>query len=63
MPRQKIPVSAVFAFGDSTMDPGNNNFIPTAFRSDFPPYGQDFMTHEPTGRFSNGKLVTDFAGE
>ncbi|XP_020265140.1 GDSL esterase/lipase At5g45960 isoform X1 [Asparagus officinalis] len=60
-PKPMNPVSAVFAFGDSTMDPGNNNFIATAFRSDFPPYGRDFFTHLPTGRFTNGKLVTDFA--
>ncbi|KAJ6797433.1 GDSL esterase/lipase isoform X2 [Iris pallida] len=58
---KKSPVSAVFAFGDSTVDPGNNNFIPTPFRCNFPPYGRDFFTHEPTGRFTNGKLVTDFA--
>nr|QGP73757.1 GDSL esterase/lipase [Sedum alfredii] len=53
-------VPAVFVFGDSTVDPGNNNFIGTTFRSDFPPYGQDLPDHMPTGRFSDGRLVTDF---
>ncbi|KAJ8616427.1 hypothetical protein MRB53_035799 [Persea americana] len=53
-------VSAIFVFGDSTVDPGNNNYLPTVFRSDFPPYGRDFLQHRPTGRFSNGRLVTDF---
>ncbi|XP_023753011.1 GDSL esterase/lipase At5g45960 [Lactuca sativa] len=53
-------VSAVFVFGDSTVDPGNNNYLPTVARANFPPYGKDFVNHKPTGRFSNGRLVTDF---
>ncbi|KAK7362757.1 hypothetical protein VNO77_04878 [Canavalia gladiata] len=53
-------VSAMYVFGDSTVDPGNNNFINTAFKSDFPPYGRDFLNQAPTGRFTNGKLGTDF---
>ncbi|KAJ8761457.1 hypothetical protein K2173_001590 [Erythroxylum novogranatense] len=57
-PRNSI--TAVIVFGDSTVDPGNNNFIPTIFRGNFPPYGQDFVNHAPTGRFSNGRLTTDF---
>lgn len=66
-PKKLIPsnysVSAIFVFGDSTVDPGNNNYLPTVFRSDFPPYGRDFLQHRPTGRFSNGRLVTDFVGK
>ncbi|KAM1126274.1 GDSL esterase/lipase At2g40250-like [Malus sylvestris] len=55
------PVSAVFAFGDSTVDSGNNNRLPfTLFRSDHPPYGRDLPNHVPSGRFTNGKLSTDF---
>ncbi|CAK9177052.1 unnamed protein product [Ilex paraguariensis] len=53
-------ISAVFIFGDSTVDPGNNNYIGTPFKSNFPPYGRDFVNHTPTGRFCNGRLVTDF---
>ncbi|KAH9748915.1 GDSL esterase/lipase [Citrus sinensis] len=53
-------VSAMFVFGDSTVDPGNNNFISTAFRSNFHPYGQDFENQTATGRFTNGRLTTDF---
>ncbi|EHA8591131.1 GDSL esterase/lipase [Cocos nucifera] len=53
-------ISAVFAFGDSTLDAGNNNDIPTLVRADHPPYGRDFPGQVPTGRFSNGKLITDF---
>lgn len=53
-------LTAVFAFGDSTVDPGNNNYIRTLFVSNHPPYGRDFPGHRPTGRFTNGRLVTDF---
>ncbi|XP_004248462.1 GDSL esterase/lipase At5g45960-like isoform X1 [Solanum lycopersicum] len=53
-------VSAVFVFGDSTVDSGNNNYINTIAKCDFPPYGRDFSNHVPTGRFTNGRLVTDY---
>ncbi|XP_020230947.1 GDSL esterase/lipase At5g45960 isoform X2 [Cajanus cajan] len=53
-------VSGFYVFGDSTVDPGNNNYIETAFRSNFPPYGRDFSNQVPTGRFTNGKLATDY---
>ncbi|KAL9325265.1 hypothetical protein ACSQ67_005910 [Phaseolus vulgaris] len=56
----KKQVSAMYVFGDSTVDPGNNNFINSPFRSNFPPYGRDFVNQKPTGRFTNGKLGTDF---
>ncbi|MFS7918669.1 putative GDSL lipase/esterase [Helianthus anomalus] len=55
--------SALFVFGDSTVDAGNNNFLRTPMKSHFLPYGRDFISHIPTGRFSNGRLVTDFIGE
>ncbi|KAF4353050.1 hypothetical protein G4B88_010039 [Cannabis sativa] len=55
--QQRVP--AVFLFGDSTMDVGNNNNLPTLLKSNFLPYGRDF-NHTPTGRFSNGKLAIDF---
>ncbi|CAA6666174.1 unnamed protein product [Spirodela intermedia] len=57
-------VPAIISFGDSSTDVGNNNYIPAAaFKADFPPYGRNFTTHKPTGRFCDGKLVTDFTGE
>lgn len=56
-------VSALFVFGDSTVDAGNNNYLATALKSNFPPYGRDFLGHLPTGRFTNGRLATDFVGE
>ncbi|XP_042475076.1 GDSL esterase/lipase At2g40250-like [Macadamia integrifolia] len=52
-------ITAVFSFGDSTLDPGNNDRLATVMRSDHPPYGRDFARGVATGRFSNGKLVTD----
>ncbi|KAM0071762.1 putative GDSL lipase/esterase, SGNH hydrolase superfamily [Helianthus debilis subsp. tardiflorus] len=60
---QKSTISAVFVFGDSTVDTGNNDYIPTISRGNFPPYGKDFENHQATGRFSNGRLVTDFVVE
>ncbi|KAF0927428.1 hypothetical protein E2562_032731 [Oryza meyeriana var. granulata] len=54
-------VPGMMIFGDSVVDAGNNNRLPTLVRADFPPYGRDFpATHAPTGRFCNGKLATDY---
>ncbi|PON71229.1 Lipase [Trema orientale] len=58
---QSVP--AIFIFGDSVVDNGNNNQIATVVKSNFPPYGRDFTNHEPTGRFCNGRLVTDIIAE
>lgn len=55
-------VPAMFIFGDSVVDAGNNNHIYTLIKSNFPPYGRDFVNHRPTGRFCNGKLAADFTG-
>lgn len=52
-------VSAVFMFGDSIVDPGNNNHKLTEAKANFPPYGQDFPGGKATGRFSNGKVPGD----
>ncbi|VVA25608.1 PREDICTED: GDSL [Prunus dulcis] len=57
----KVP--AVIVFGDSTVDAGNNNQISTVLKSDFQPYGRDFFGGQPTGRFSNGRVPTDFISE
>ncbi|OVA06670.1 Lipase [Macleaya cordata] len=54
-----VRVPAILVFGDSIVDPGNNNHIPTLIKCDFPPYGRDFMGGTPTGRFSNGKIPSD----
>ncbi|XP_006648614.2 GDSL esterase/lipase At2g42990-like [Oryza brachyantha] len=56
-------VTALIVFGDSTVDTGNNNAVPTVVRSNFPPYGRDFPGRRATGRFCNGRLATDFYSE
>ncbi|KAK7854369.1 gdsl esterase/lipase 2 [Quercus suber] len=55
---------AFFIFGDSVVDDGNNNYIntTTGFQSNFAPYGETFFRY-PTGRSSNGRLITDFIAE
>ncbi|KAK3427088.1 hypothetical protein EUGRSUZ_F03393 [Eucalyptus grandis] len=58
-PSSGSSVSAVFAFGDSTVDTGNNDYINTPSKGNVPPYGKDFVNHIPTGRFSNGRLIPD----
>ncbi|EPS74619.1 hypothetical protein M569_00138 [Genlisea aurea] len=50
---------AIFVFGDSTVDPGNNNYIPTISRADHAPYGRNFPGKAATGRFTDGKLIPD----
>ncbi|XP_057844018.1 GDSL esterase/lipase At5g33370-like, partial [Cryptomeria japonica] len=51
---------AYFVFGDSLVDSGNNNYIATIARADRYPYGIDYPTGRPTGRFSNGLNLADF---
>ncbi|KAI5080741.1 hypothetical protein GOP47_0003924 [Adiantum capillus-veneris] len=52
------PFPAYFIFGDSLVDVGNNNYITTVAKASSLPFGIDFP-QGPTGRFSNGKTVTD----
>ncbi|KAH9728197.1 GDSL esterase/lipase [Citrus sinensis] len=54
---------AFFVFGDSLVDSGNNNYLATTARADAPPYGIDFPTHRPTGRFSNGFNIPDIISQ
>ena len=55
-------IPAIYVFGDSLLDSGNNNHIRTKSKANFPPYGIDF-DDKPTGRFTNGKTVVDYIGE
>ncbi|GMY20345.1 GDSL esterase/lipase LTL1-like [Fagus crenata] len=50
---------AFFVFGDSLVDNGNNDYLATTARADSYPYGIDYPTHRPTGRFSNGLNIPD----
>ncbi|KAK4596693.1 hypothetical protein RGQ29_014643 [Quercus rubra] len=54
---------AFFVFGDSLVDSGNNDYLATTARADSPPYGIDYPTHRPTGRFSNGLNIPDIISE
>ncbi|XP_020593529.1 GDSL esterase/lipase At5g45950-like [Phalaenopsis equestris] len=68
----KQPVSAatqikcLLVFGDSTVDPGNNNKLNTTLKANFKPYGIHFLRSRPTGRHSDGLLspdiIADFLG-
>ncbi|KZV31506.1 GDSL esterase/lipase-like [Dorcoceras hygrometricum] len=51
---------ALFVIGDSSVDCGTNNFLGTFARADRLPYGRDFDTHRPTGRFCNGRIPVDY---
>lgn len=59
-PNQTVP--ALIVFGDSIVDPGNNNNVKTIVKCNFPPYGRDFAAGHPTGRFSNGRVPSDIIG-
>ncbi|XP_042055325.1 GDSL esterase/lipase At5g18430-like [Salvia splendens] len=54
---------AFFVFGDSLVDSGNNNYLATTARADAPPYGIDYPTRRPTGRFSNGFNIPDLISQ
>jgi hypothetical protein len=58
-------VPAMFVFGDSTLDVGNNNYLKNCrppCKADYPRYGVDYPDHKPTGRFSNGHNLADQLG-
>ncbi|XP_009627000.3 GDSL esterase/lipase At5g41890 [Nicotiana tomentosiformis] len=58
-------IATSFVFGDSLVDAGNNNFLFTLSKADSPPYGIDFKpSHgQPTGRFTNGRTISDIVGQ
>ncbi|KAI3927038.1 hypothetical protein MKW92_026860 [Papaver armeniacum] len=64
-PQERDHSRAIFVFGDSLVDVGNNNYIPlTVGKSNYFPYGMDFPgVISPTGRFTNGRTVVDIIGE
>ncbi|XXG58766.1 hypothetical protein AAC387_Pa04g0993 [Persea americana] len=51
-------VPAMFVFGDSLVDNGNNNYLYSLAKANYFPYGIDFY-QGPSGRFSNGKTAVD----
>lgn len=59
--RNKALVPAMFIFGDSLIDNGNNNNLPSFAKANYFPYGIDFNAG-PTGRFSNAYTIVDAIG-
>jgi len=61
LPKEHV---ALFVFGDSLFDVGNNNYINTTtdYLANYPPYGETFFKY-PTGRFSDGRVIPDFIGK
>ncbi|XP_043724033.1 GDSL esterase/lipase 7-like [Telopea speciosissima] len=53
---------ALYIFGDSLSDSGNNNFLVTVAKVKYDPYGIDFP-EGPTGRFTNGNTCVDFLAQ
>ncbi|XP_037467503.1 GDSL esterase/lipase APG-like [Triticum dicoccoides] len=51
-------VNAVYVFGDSLVDVGNNNYLPAPAPKATPPYGMD-LPGRLTGRFTNGYNLAD----
>ncbi|KAD5508216.1 hypothetical protein E3N88_15919 [Mikania micrantha] len=54
-----------FAFGDSIVDAGNNNYLPSLSKADYSPYGIDFTPSggKPTGRYTNGFTIVDIVAQ
>ena len=59
----KIDLPAIYVFGDSFVEAGNNNYLDIYpdRRTNHSPYGVDFGG-KPTGRCTNGRTVVDFIG-
>ena len=55
-------VPAMFVFGDSLLDPGNNNNLATLAKANYFPNGIDFPGGV-TGRYCNGRTVADYLGK
>nr|DAD32153.1 TPA_asm: hypothetical protein HUJ06_011004 [Nelumbo nucifera] len=48
-----------FVFGDSLTEVGNNNYLQSLAKSNYPWYGVDYIGGQPTGRFTNGRTIGD----
>ncbi|XP_047963371.1 GDSL esterase/lipase At2g23540 [Salvia hispanica] len=62
---EDLTKGASFIFGDSLVDAGNNNYLPTLSRANIAPNGIDFKASggTPTGRYTNGRTIGDIVGE
>lgn len=56
--------AVMFQFGDSLIDVGNNNQLKYCLaKADFPWYGIDYNGGIPTGRFTNGRTISDIIAD
>ncbi|CAI5522775.1 unnamed protein product, partial [Closterium sp. Naga37s-1] len=56
------PIDAIFVFGDSLLDVGNNNYGPADWpKNNFAPYGTNYIP--ASGRVCDGKLTVDYLAE
>ncbi|KAL3678360.1 hypothetical protein R1sor_021316 [Riccia sorocarpa] len=62
---QSKAAPAQFIFGDSLVDQGNNNNLQSLAKANFAPNGLDLQLsgNKPTGRFSNGRIISDLISE
>uniref|UniRef100_A0A7N0R9G5 GDSL esterase/lipase n=1 Tax=Kalanchoe fedtschenkoi TaxID=63787 RepID=A0A7N0R9G5_KALFE len=60
-----LGLGASYIFGDSLVDAGNNNYLPTLSKANIKPNGIDFKASggNPTGRYTNGRTIGDIVGE
>ncbi|XP_059638885.1 GDSL esterase/lipase At5g08460-like [Cornus florida] len=62
-PAHSTSPPAIYVFGDSAVDAGNNNFLDIEIKSNFAPYGIDYPGGVATGRFTNGLTFADFISQ
>ncbi|CAH2036626.1 unnamed protein product [Thlaspi arvense] len=56
---QNVPAVALFTFGDSNFDAGNEKFLTSrTLAQNFWPYGKS--RDDPNGKYSDGKIIPDF---
>ncbi|XP_019177163.1 PREDICTED: GDSL esterase/lipase At5g37690-like [Ipomoea nil] len=55
--------AVTYVFGDSLTEVGNNNFLQSLAKSNFPFYGIDYKGGVATGRFTNGRTIGDIISE
>ncbi|MFQ6644389.1 hypothetical protein Gotur_017826 [Gossypium turneri] len=55
-------ISAFFVFGDSLVDVGNNYYINTFAKPEYP-NGIDFPKGNPSGRYTNSRTIADVVGK
>uniref|UniRef100_A0A7N0UKI8 Uncharacterized protein n=1 Tax=Kalanchoe fedtschenkoi TaxID=63787 RepID=A0A7N0UKI8_KALFE len=53
---------ALFIFGDSIYDAGNNIYEPANSHINYYPYGETYFS-KPTGRVSDGRIIPDFVAD